>query len=295
MFFIFFLTASRLISIYSPAALMTWGIIFICAAVALDILNKNKNLFQEQFALAVSTTGHVLLLMAVDRYGGVLWIFLTALFLCVLLYGLYKNSIHRFLSCLLAIGTAVVYILNSGNHHWLHVLLLIEVAAVGFILAKKWNSNPWRPMGYALTIAVPLMFLLLLLPRREIHTPWWPSNIILIFSLLALYWWVSKTAKTKTSRTEPLILAVLVTLLLGAVSSPGILASAGLLVLGYHLRDNPLTGLGLTFLPAYIVLFYYNLNMSLDVKSWMLIGSGAILLGLRWYLTHRPWTTEETQ
>lgn len=294
LFFLFFLGASRLIEFDHPGAMTIWGIIFIGAAVGVDYAGKSKNVFLEQFALALSTAGHILVLWGVYRYGESRSVFLASLVLCVILYFPYKNSIHRFLSCLLVMGTAVMYILHSGGHHWLHVLLLFEIAAAGFLTAKKWYLKEWRPMGYALTIAVPLMFLLLLLPRRELHTPWWPSNIILIFALLGLLHRVSKTGESRTTRLEPMVLAVLAALLLGLVSSPGILAAAGLLVLGYHLRDNPLTALGLTFLPLYIILFYYNLNMPLNVKSLILAGSGVVLLGLRLYLKHRPWIKEES-
>lgn len=295
LFFLFFLWASQLFVFDQPGTTMIWGIIFIGTAVGVNYAGKSKNVFLEQLALALSTAGHILVLWAAHRYGGTRLIFLISLLLCVLLYRLYRSSIHRFFSCILVIGTAISYILNSGSHHWLHVLLFLEIAAVGFLLAKKWYSKEWRPIGYALVMAVPLMFSMLLLPRDEIYTPWWPSNIILIFALVWLYIRISKTPGNQTTRIEPLVLAVIVTILLGAISSPGILAAAGLLVLGYHLRDKALTGLGLTFLPLYIVLFYYNLNMTLDVKSWILAGSGVVLLGLRQYLKHRPWTKEENQ
>ncbi len=43
------------------------------------------------------------------------------------------------------------------------------------------------------------------------------------------------------------------------------------------------------FLPVFVVVFYYDLDISLAYKSWILAGSGALLLVARWFLATRPW------
>jgi uncharacterized membrane protein len=49
----------------------------------------------------------------------------------------------------------------------------------------------------------------------------------------------------------------------------------------------PLTALAYLFLPCFLVVFYYAMNVSLAHKSWMVAGSGLILLAVRWLLQQR--------
>jgi uncharacterized membrane protein len=74
------------------------------------------------------------------------------------------------------------------------------------------------------------------------------------------------------------------TVLLGALSVPGVLASIGATLLGHLERDTVLKRLGLLFLPVYIAAYYYNLETSLLIKSLVLIGSGVVLWAARWYV-----------
>lgn len=93
-------------------------------------------------------------------------------------------------------------------------------------------------------------------------------------------------------QTEPLVLAVAATLGLASFTTPGILAALGLMVLGYARGDRYLLGIGIAFFPVFIVVFYYELQISLLVKSWIMAGSGGLLLAVRWYLNFRNWAQE---
>ena len=67
---------------------------------------------------------------------------------------------------------------------------------------------------------------------------------------------------------------------------------AGMGVLGYARRDRHLLGIGVAFFPVFIVVFYYEWQISLLIKSWIMAGSGAVLLLARWYLSSRSWARE---
>lgn len=301
LFFILFLGISRMLKFNNEGAMLIWGLSIIAAAV---LLHKfGKNIYLSQLALALSVAGHILVMIGAGQLGGRMistgGIFLASVILCIPLYYLYTNSLHRFLSCLLALGMAVVFILDSKLHHGLHLLALVELLAIGLILTKStkaWTKiqevKKWQPLFYALNLAVPLLYFLVLMPRREIRTLWWPSNILLVLALVWLYFHIRKeesgSAEPRGPGSEPLLFGAVATVLLGVLSTPGLLAAAAVLILGYHLSDKALTGLGLALLPTFIIIFYYNLNMRLDVKSGILAASGLILLGMRWYLGKRP-------
>ena len=96
-------------------------------------------------------------------------------------------------------------------------------------------------------------------------------------------------------RSEPMIIATMGVLLLATFTTPGILAAIGLMVLGYARRESELTGLGILFFPVFIVIFYFEWKTSLLTKSWILAGSGCVLLAARYYLSHRGWAREVEQ
>ncbi|MBI4777851.1 DUF4401 domain-containing protein [Candidatus Desantisbacteria bacterium] len=79
-----------------------------------------------------------------------------------------------------------------------------------------------------------------------------------------------------------MVLAILSTILLGIFTTPGILVAIGLLVVGYTFGDRILTVLSYLFLPCFLIVFYYALNIDLAYKSWVVAGSGVILLVVHW-------------
>ncbi len=83
-----------------------------------------------------------------------------------------------------------------------------------------------------------------------------------------------------------MILAFVSTLLLGIFTAPSILVAIGLLIVGYALGDRILTALSFLFLPCFLVVFYYAFNVYLDYKTWVIAGSGVLLLVVRWIARH---------
>jgi len=81
-----------------------------------------------------------------------------------------------------------------------------------------------------------------------------------------------------------MICAIISTILLGIFSTPGVLVAIGLLVLGYTFGDLILMALSYLFLPCFLVCFYYALNIDLAYKSWVIAGSGILLLVVRYIL-----------
>jgi len=289
--FIAFLAISGLMP-QDERSLIAMGIIFL--AIAVVLYSNVHNIFFAQLALAVSVLGHIMTFMGV--YGLVDETFiipLTALILCFILYPLYKDSLHRFLSCLVVTASTTGWLIESELHQGIHVLLFLEIFGVGLIFTHYWDNKKLYPLAYALAVSVPLTLLLVLVPHETIETIWWPSNIILILGVLYLYKW-ALGEKTAFLKTEPAILAIIGTIAIGLLSTPGVIAAIGLLVLGYVLYDKALLGLGMAFFPVFIIVYYYDLDVDLLTKSWILISSGTILLFFRWYINYRPWAKEKS-
>jgi len=107
--------------------------------------------------------------------------------------------------------------------------------------------------------------------------------------LIYLYFHLSNDVKRLG---EPwLILAIVSTILLGVFTTPGILVAIGLLTLGYAIGDRILIGLSYVFGPLFLFYYYYSLTIDLAHKSWIIAGSGLLLLAVRWIVTR--WQPEE--
>ncbi len=272
------------------SALIAWGAVFIIAAAMLR--NLTSHIFPTQLALAVSAAGHGFLLAGAGMlFESVASVAVTALLLCLVLYPVYRDALHRFLSCLLASGCMTAWIMMDGVGELLHVMMLAKILAIGLVFMYR-NDLTWlRPLGYAMALSVPVNLFLVVLPETAAEMHWWPANVVLAGALVWLYQWVA--GGWENLRKEPLIVAVVATIGLAAVTTPGVLAAIGLMVLGYARRDMLLLAMGIAFFPAFIVVFYYELQTSLLTKSYILMASGAVLLAAREFLNRRGWANLE--
>ena len=114
------------------------------------------------------------------------------------------------------------------------------------------------------------------------------TNIVVTIGLIALFAWVAK-GRNKL-KTEPLLLACIGALLLGIISAPSILFAIALMVLGYAKHEKKLTIIGGLLMPVFLFYYYYNLEVSLLVKSLILIGSGMVLLVGSFYMQYKGWS-----
>ncbi len=58
-----------------------------------------------------------------------------------------------------------------------------------------------------------------------------------------------------------------------------------MMALGHIRHDRVLWVIGLIYLPVYLFLFYFSLDVTLLTKSYMLLGSGIFILAARFVLT----------
>lgn len=293
-FFVAFLLAAHLLSTHGwgvdGGPLLGWGLGFIVAATVLR--RFVKSLFPVQLALALSVAGHAMVLFgAIESLGHELWtVALVAAALSAVLYPLYRDTVHRFLSTLMVTGTLAAWFLSEKElHHCVHLLVIAEVVGAGVLFTRPRLPGALRPLAYGLAVSLCMTATFVLIPREHLATPWWPSSVVIALGLVWLYQWIA--GGPEHLRDEPILIAVVATLVLGA-STPGLvgmLAALGLVALGYARDDRMLTALGLVFMPVFIVGYYYSLNTTLIVKSGVLFGSGAVLLIARAYLGTRPW------
>lgn len=274
---------------FRQQAFLLEGIILIGGATLLR--RVSNHVFAVQFALALSMAGHAFALYGVsERAHGAFPVAATTAVLCAALYPLYRDPVHRFLSCMTALSAAMCWLRVDGFPCGLYVLLALEVLVTGLLFLRPGLRPALRPMAFAFAASLPLLIATMGLQKFGMESGGWPSKAILASGLLAL---LAAVAGRSNLRREPVVVALVATLLLGTFTAPGLLAAIGLLVLGYHRRERLLVGLGVAAFAGFLWDFYYSLEMDLGTKSALLMASGALLLAARWVLSRRPWARRE--
>jgi len=262
------------------------GLPLIAVATVLMRLAKGAGIFPAQLALALNLTGHGAVLFGAAECAGeftpVPW---AMLLLYAVLYWPYNDASYRFIGALATTCLFTGWFLSERElHHFIHVLVALETAGVVLLFPNP--RAALRPFAYGLALSLCATPLFVLMPDNELMTPILPSGCVIVLGLIAVFYRIA--AGCGKVKSEQFIIAVLAAAFL-CFSTPGIPAAAMLITLGYWQDNKGLAGMGLLFLPAYIFAYYYNLNMTLLHKSFVLMGSGAVLILLKFLIGMRPW------
>lgn len=299
--FIGFLSSMSLLN--SATSMIVLGGFFCIIAVGLRYIIR-KSIFLAQLALAISLAGQILLI------GGIGWATdsprvaaLAVIILELILIAAYPDSLHRFLSTILIPAAVLFLLFDLEIQETVHVLII--ALAVGSVaiwenevyLAVKVPANLYRPLGYGLSVS--LLYVLILSIGDVFGTPlvevyyWWFSSISLLMILLALEYFILTSEQLKASwNITGLIIIGTIIVFLPTLQAPGIVAAVLILILGFHRGNLLLMGLAAAFLALFLIVFYYNLALTLLTKSLILMGTGLALFGLRFLLMKRFETIE---
>ena len=307
--FIGFLAAANLINFNSEGGLIVWGIAFIGGAILLakatgndDHTIKSSFLTQASFCLMAAgkvlfATGFALMFRPNYEWG----VTLALALLTAATYHVFPMSIDRFLSAL-AVFTSIFFNLVTAQSGVGAIQIVINaffVAQLGlaaFLMTSGTIRKDYLPIAYAAvgTLCVVAIFFAM---ESEIgkfgyHQGFSPAiiNIALTAALIALIGWAA--GGMEKLKSEPLAVASVGAVCLGIISAPGILLSAGLMVLGYAQHDRVLLIAGGLLFPAFLSLYYYNLDLTLMAKSGILVASGAVLLAGSAYMHYRGFDRE---
>lgn len=247
--------------------------------------------FLDQILLALSLTGIACMMVGFGwEAEQMTYSFLTLFVLSLATLVFFRDVLHRIFSTLgLFAGLAGMAI--ASEHYNLLALVLIlagGAAAAVFLYEAALLTGPAgelvSPLSTGLALALPGLCLLSLAGGFEWAIDWRPTGIglslLLLVTVSVLY-----LRREPYSFRLPLALLLLAVPLTPLISAPGIAGALLLLVLGFSRGNRFVSGLaGLTLL-LYVFYFYYNLQMPLQAKSYLLIGSGASLLLIRFAAT----------
>lgn len=192
----------------------------------------------------------------------------ACVFLTLLIYYLFPNSLEKLISILPS------FTLLSIPIYLIYTFVLIITYT---LYAWRERSKQWDSLVIACILFISLFSIALSYKGSPSNVSLFVFNATLAGFLIALSLYFSQSSGA-TERSKPAMLACAGLALLSLISSNGILWSIGLLMLGYGKHQRGLIYFGFLFLTIFIAEFYYNLPMSLQYKSLILIASGLFLL-----------------
>lgn len=265
-----------------------------CCAAAFALFRiAGGNDFGEQFGLAVSLVGQVLIaigLADVMRVEDPAFFLLLAAVEAGLALAT-ANFLHRVLATAAA-AIALALAVNQLGLHGLAAPLLCAGLAWVWLEPRRWAGagRIWRPIGYGLVLALLLVETFRLFGAEQWFAvgtaPGWFASYgpLLGRGLTAamLVWAAAALALREEARGAGRISAYSVgaAMLFGLLSleAPGLASASLILLLGFGAGSRILVALGILSLLGFVAHFYYSLQASLIEKSAILALTGLLLL-----------------
>lgn len=261
------------------------------------------NDFAEQFGLAVSLAGQMLMIVGLSGLLGVQEgapFYLAIALMEAALALLVPNFLHRLLATCGA-AVAVALAINSAELHGLSAPILCAGLALVWLEPKVWagGGRLWRPVGYGLVLALLLVETFRLFDAGTLFgvvaapSRWVAINGPLIGRALgaAVLLWVAiaLVRREGVAPASPIGLtagAAALVLGLASLAAPGLASALLILLLGFAVGNRLLVALGILSLLGFVTHFYYSLHATLLEKSGILAMTGLCLLAI-WFALGR--------
>ena len=306
-FFFLFLAITGIID---EDTLLILGLVFVAAAYGLLIAAKKSNPILHVFVTTCSFTllavGKIMFVIGfVEMFDdlfslsqrGEIWAATLGVGLAtVLTYKLFPFVLDRFISSCSFLGffifATVIALPDSDSDlmpvvtAWImNFLFLAYMIYAGFLLLQEKVKKLYDPVAYALIctlLGLAVMHSgLMSEPKFEpvLGFEIWLPNFIAGFGLLYLLSHAVGGFKKQMDSQAIVIVAGII--LLAFFTNAGILLSILLMVFG-RMNHRPLVSfIGWISLTGFLIDYYYQLDFTLETKSYVLLGSGGLLLGVR--------------
>ena len=277
-----------------PASII--GGLLVSAAAWVLFRKMPDSAFAQQFGLAFSLAGQALFALGVfglydhsaEGVGPWLWIAVQQ----AVLLAVMANTVHRLWSAFAA-AAALYLALRAGGVGFLAPALLLAVAAGAWLSEFRWPraAPALRAGAYGLVVALicmeltgGLLGLVVGFDAPDANRRLW-GQLLNGAVLVGVVWILLQRAGAAwPGRTALVVLAGTVATVVVSLEAPGIATGVCILLLGFAHGNAVLTGLGGIALLLYAGGYYYQLDVTLLVKSQVLAATGAVLLALRWVL-----------
>lgn len=300
------ISATGLVDWDNHLLVMTIGLVSVGAAIAINYALRHSDELLHSFSLQLTCIlmliGKVLFIWSAAQALETLYpmlekswlVAISMFFIIVPTYFLFPITLDRFLSTLVLICTLLICSLHEFSTNIIfYACYCALIVLVGYLLNDKRKHYSLEALTYASVTA--LGFCAVYLSGNidfMLHTAKMTPIPLIVFNLTLALALITQCFTIKTS--PPPHFLVFVTgciglLVLGIISTNGILYGMGLMILGYEKHRRVFIIMGAVFLALFLIHYYYSLSLSLAHKAAILAGSGGFLLIARMILQHEHW------
>jgi hypothetical protein len=271
-------------------AAVVMGAALVMAGVGLRRAGSGE--LVRQLSLVGSFTGQMMVIGGVGATSeSVPASALTALVLCAILVVVFHDKVHRFASTVIA-TVALALLFWEVRLPFRSDILAIVLAAVPLVI-WRFADPAWRqelaemldPIAYGAIVSLLVGLLVdAAIPLAGGLVDWRGPGLATVAAVTGALLWLTKDvfAEHGVGTGGPDVVLAGVALAVFAWltrSTPALIATLLLIVLGFDRRRPLLMGLATAFFLGFGALYYYNLDMTLLAKSGVLVGSGLVCLG----------------
>lgn len=272
----------------SGIGLVLFGSAFLIGA---ELLVRHKgDSAKDAIGVSLNITGYMLLAMGTGQLTEnttVVAVILACLALLVIVFS--ESAICVFLGVLVLSQSLVGLVMIHKVYHLSHAIVILLAGALTYMSmceAKLISASPKMNLKYG-PIRMGVIFSLVIMLALFVHQKFlstnieqfWVSSAFLISCLFVLVYHVLKHV-TGISRKTKLMMYVCCALLLApTLFTPSIPGALLILLTSFYIGHKPGFWVGLLALVYFVILYYYDLNMTLLVKSIVLMASGLLFLG----------------
>lgn len=274
---------------------------FLCLLGSVVVRFLVDNDFTNQAALATNLAGQVLLAIGIVQSlsGSSLESALTSLIVInLILIPIYRDKVYRFLSIVFITGAVVALLYLQEMQAALPYLppLLAAIYVVMVIregyFSVRGLDDLMRPLMAGLLLSAfgcTLLSTVYILPELSMHfeiypNPWISTLGLGFLLLVTEYLMMPEAFGGKTSPAALTTYALSLLLTLVTLPAPGLVLSLVVIILGTARGHRVVTGSGIAFLAVFTINFFYGIETSLITKSYILVGTGMLVMLGRWIL-----------
>lgn len=297
----FYMESTHLLTKYGTMGTAFFFILFLTLSLAFERLTRDRQ--NEPLFVFISQVSWPLMflsklsfcLLTLELFPHLSWIWtISASLITVAVYPFYSKPIDRFISVFICLTLVCKNIVDDihviDKNFWIYLLLILEVIVVMAVSISQKSHYTLTPLLYAFIGALLIQTLMLIDMPIYFVIKETALNLLIVKSIygVSIFAVVLNLLRENNSfNLEILGLTLIGILLLSFFSPAGLLLALLCLILGYANHENSMSWIGLVFIPIFIVLYYYHLELSLLEKSIRLFLTGVTLIGSQIYIAWR--------